>query len=76
MFFNKQGFNGGDLVAPCPTPSWRTSYPLLLIQYIRSYRLYVKAISIIRNLRTRDAVVAGDPESMSVFQVIDASSAL
>jgi hypothetical protein len=35
--------------------------PRLLIQYIRSYPPYLEAVSSIHNLRTRHAVVTGDP---------------
>jgi hypothetical protein len=37
------------------------SYPRLLIQYIRSYPPYLEAVSSIRNLRTRHAVVTRHP---------------
>jgi hypothetical protein len=38
--------------------------PRLFIQYIRSYPPYLEAVSSIRNLRTRHAVVTGDPLNM------------
>jgi hypothetical protein len=36
----------------------------LLIQYIRSYPPYLEAVSSIRNLRTRHAVMTRDPPNM------------
>jgi hypothetical protein len=49
------------IVRPCPTPKLEGHSPVccpwLLIQYIRSYPPYLKAISSIRNLRTRCAMV-------------------
>jgi hypothetical protein len=44
-------------------------YPWLLIQYIRSYRPYLKAVSSICNLRTRHAVVTRDPSNLFLFLV-------
>jgi hypothetical protein len=38
--------------------------PRLLIYYIRSYPQYLEAVSSIRNLRTRHAVVTGDSLNM------------
>jgi hypothetical protein len=38
--------------------------PLLLIQYICSYPPYMEAVSSIRNLSTRHAVVTRDPPNM------------
>jgi hypothetical protein len=38
--------------------------PRLLIEYIRSYPPYLEAVSSIRNLRTRHAVVTVDPLNM------------
>jgi hypothetical protein len=39
-------------------------YPVLLIQCILSYPPYLEAVSSIRNLRTRHAVVTRDPPNM------------
>jgi hypothetical protein len=39
--------------------------PRLLIQYIRSYTLYLEAVSFIRKLRTRRALVVRDPPIMA-----------
>jgi hypothetical protein len=53
-----------------PTPDNQAGGPLLIgwprlrIQYIRSYPPYTEAISSIRNLRTRHAVVARDPPNL------------
>jgi hypothetical protein len=41
--------------------------PRLLIQYIRSYRPYLEAISFIRSLRTRHPVVTRDPLNMELY---------
>jgi hypothetical protein len=53
------------VVSPPPNPQARgpppVGCPRLLIQYIRSYRPYLEDVSSIRNLRTRHAVVKGDP---------------
>jgi hypothetical protein len=38
--------------------------PRLFIQYIRSYPTCLEAVSSIRNLRTRHAVVTRDPPNM------------
>jgi hypothetical protein len=38
--------------------------PRLLNQYIRSYPPYLEAVSSIRNLRTRHAMVTRDPPNM------------
>jgi hypothetical protein len=40
------------------------SCPRLLIEYIRSYPLYLDGVSSIRNLRTRHAVVTRDTPNM------------
>jgi hypothetical protein len=42
--------------------------PQLLIQYIRSYTPYLEAISSIRNLRTRHALVTRDPLNMDLYK--------
>jgi hypothetical protein len=45
-------FEGEELLATRPTPSWRSTLvgcPRLLIQYIRSYPSYLEAVSSIRN---------------------------
>jgi hypothetical protein len=47
---NPQG--GGPPLVGCPR---------LLIQYIRSYPPYLEAVSSVRNVRTRHAVVTTDP---------------
>jgi hypothetical protein len=55
-----------------PTPNSQAGGPplvgclRLLIQYIRSYPPYLEAISSIRNLRTRHAVVTRDPLNMAI----------
>jgi hypothetical protein len=41
--------------------------PQLLIQYIRSYPPYLEAVSSIRNLRTRHAMVTSDPPGYFVY---------
>jgi hypothetical protein len=41
--------------------------PRLIIQYIRSYPPYLQAVSSVRNLRTRHAVVTGDPPNMGLW---------
>jgi hypothetical protein len=41
--------------------------PRLLIEYIRSYPPYLEAVSSIRNLRTRRAVVTRDPRNMELI---------
>jgi hypothetical protein len=49
--------------SPTPKPQAKgppfDSCPRLLVQYIRSYPPYLEAVSHIRNLRTRHAVVTG-----------------
>jgi hypothetical protein len=56
------------VVSPTPNPqTGRPPFvgrPWLLIQYISSYPPYVEAISSIRNLRTRQALVTRDPLNM------------
>jgi hypothetical protein len=42
-------------------------FPRLLIQYICSYPPYLEAVSSIRNLRTRNAVVTRDPPNMVII---------
>jgi hypothetical protein len=57
-------FYGEELLDPHPTPKLE-DHPIgsqrLLIQYIRSYPPYLEAVSSIRNLRTRHALVTRDP---------------
>jgi hypothetical protein len=67
IFRNKLIFYGEELLAPRPTPA--EGPPLvgclrLLIYYIRSYPPYMEAVSSIRNLRTRHAVVTKGPPNM------------
>jgi hypothetical protein len=40
--------------------------PRLLIQYIRGYSPYLEAVSYIRNLSTRHAVLTRDPPNMEL----------
>jgi hypothetical protein len=66
MIRNKlRGFTVGGGVSPPPNPQAGGPPPVggprLLIQYIRSYPPYLEAVSSIRNLRTRHAVVTRDP---------------
>jgi hypothetical protein len=63
-FRNKLIFYGEELSAQPP------SCPRLLIQYIRSYPPYLEAVSSIRKLRTRHAVVTRDTpyELQTTFQ--------
>jgi hypothetical protein len=46
------------------------SCPLLLIHYIRSYPPYLEAVSSVRNLRTRHAVVTRDPTNMDILYLL------
>jgi hypothetical protein len=41
--------------------------PKLLIHYIRSYPPYLEAVSSVRNLRTRHAVVTRDPLKLTIL---------
>jgi hypothetical protein len=50
--------------------------PRLLIQYIRSYAPYLEAISSIRNLRVRHAVVTRDPLNMEYLNKCCVNSTL
>jgi hypothetical protein len=70
-FRNKIIFYSEELLAPRPT-SQLEDHPLvgpppLLIQYIRSYLLYVEAVSSIRNLRILNAVVTSGPLNMDAL---------
>jgi hypothetical protein len=60
MFHNKHIFSGEELLAPRPTPKLE-DLPCRL--YATAYSIYsqLEAVSSIRNLRTRPAVVARDP---------------
>ncbi|KAJ4446561.1 hypothetical protein ANN_13258 [Periplaneta americana] len=57
------GFNVPNYVSPSPNPQAGgpplIGCPRLLIQYIRSYPPYLEAVSSIRNLRKRHAMVIG-----------------
>jgi hypothetical protein len=61
---------GGGVVSPPPNPQAGrlppVGCPRLLIQYIRSYPPYLEAVSSIRNLRTRQAVVKGDTFNVEI----------
>jgi hypothetical protein len=73
MFRNKLGVLRWWVVSPPPNPQAGGPPPVvcprLLIQYIRSYPPYLEAVSSIRNLRTRHAVVTRDPPNMGLFVV-------
>jgi hypothetical protein len=64
-FRNKIIFYGEVLLAPRPPPPAggppRVGCARLLIDFIRSYPPYLEAVSSIRNLSTRHAVVTRDP---------------
>jgi hypothetical protein len=70
MFRNKLGVLRWWVVIPPPNPQAGgpppVGSPRLLIQYIRRYPPYLEAVSSIRNLRTRHAVVTGDPLNMAM----------
>jgi hypothetical protein len=70
MFRNKLGVLRWWVVSPPPHPQAGgpppVGCPRLLFQYIRSYPPYLEAVSSIRNLRTRHAVVTGDPLNMGL----------
>jgi hypothetical protein len=73
-FLKKLIFYGEELLAPRRTPQAGgpplVGCPRLLIQYIRSYPPYLEAVSSIRNLRTRHAVVTRDPPNMVIKYII------
>jgi hypothetical protein len=64
-----------ELIDPRSTPPPQTGgpplagYPRLLIQYIRIYPPYLEAVSSIRNLRTRHAVVTKGPLNMDRYSI-------
>jgi hypothetical protein len=62
-------FYGGGLLAPPPNPQAGgpppVGCPRLLLQYIRSYPPHLQAVSSIRKLRTRRAVVTRDPLNLA-----------
>jgi hypothetical protein len=64
-FRNNLIFLRWGVVSPTPNPQAGgpplIGCPRLLIQYINSYPPYLEAVSSIRNLRTRHAVVTRDP---------------
>jgi hypothetical protein len=68
MFRNKLGVLRWWVFSPQPNPQAGEPTPVgcprLLIHYIRSYPPYLEAVSSIRNLRTRHAVVTRDPLNM------------
>jgi hypothetical protein len=65
MFRNRLDFLRWWVVRPPPNPQAGgpppVGCPRQLIQYIRCYPPYLEAVSSICNLRTRHAVVTGDP---------------
>jgi hypothetical protein len=81
MIRNKlKGFTVG-VVRPPPNPQAGgpppVGCPRLLIQYIRSYPPYLEAVSSIRNLWTRHAVVTRDPLNMdALITVLEIMSAI
>jgi hypothetical protein len=66
-FRNRLIFLRWGVVSPTPNPQAGgpplVGCPRLLIQYIRSYPPYLEAVSSIRKLRTRHAVVTWDPHT-------------
>jgi hypothetical protein len=66
-FRNRLIFLRWGVVSPTPNPQAGgpplVGCPRLLIQYIRSYPPYLEAVSYIRNVRTRHAVVTRDPHT-------------
>jgi hypothetical protein len=78
MFRNRSEFLLWSVVRPPPNPQAGgqppVSCPRLLIQYIRSYPPYLKAVSSIRNPRTSLAMVTGDPFIMATKPVTGHSS--
>jgi hypothetical protein len=69
VFFLRWG-----VVSPPPNPQAGrqpvVGCPRLLIQYIRSYPPYLEAVSSIRNLRTRHAVVTRDSLNMAFLVIV------
>jgi hypothetical protein len=63
------------LLSPMPNPQAGgpplVGCPRLLIQYIRSYPTYLGAVSFIRILRTRHAVVTRDPPNMGQPAIVN-----
>jgi hypothetical protein len=59
------------VVSSTPNPQYEgpplVGCPRVFIQYIRSYPPCLEAISFIRNLRTRHAMVTKDPPNMEIF---------
>jgi hypothetical protein len=70
-FRNTLIFLRRGVVSPTPNPKAGepslVGCPRLLNQYIRSYSPHLEAVSFIRNLRTRHAVVTRDPLNMDLF---------
>jgi hypothetical protein len=68
MFHKRLEFLRWGVVSSPPNPQAGgpppVGCPRLLIQYIRSYPPYMEAVSSIRNLRTRHAVVTADQLNM------------
>jgi hypothetical protein len=68
MTFRNKLFFRWRVISPTPNPQAGrpplVRCPRLLIQYIRTYPLYLEAVSSIRNLRTRYIVVTRDPPNM------------
>jgi hypothetical protein len=69
-FRNKIIFYGEELLAPTPNPHavgpLIVGRPRLLIEYIRSYPPYLEAVSSIRIMRTRHALVTRNPPNMEL----------
>jgi hypothetical protein len=65
---------GKELLSLRPTPKLKDppflSCPRLFIHYIRSYSPHLEAVSSIRNLRTRHALVTWDPPNMIYFTLL------
>jgi hypothetical protein len=74
IFRNKPIFLWWGIVSPTPNHQDGgpplIGCPRLLIQYIRSYPPYLEAVSSIRNLRTRHAVVTRDPPNLDFNRVM------
>jgi hypothetical protein len=70
IFCNELIFLRWGVVSHTPNPQAGgpplVGCPPLLIRYIRSYRPYLEAVSSIRNLRKRHAVVTTDPPNMAI----------
>jgi hypothetical protein len=69
-FRNKLIFYG-ELLAQQPGGPPLVGCVRLHIQYIRSYPTYLEAVSSIRNLRKRHAVVTRDPPNMVWIGLVD-----